>query len=231
MSEPHDLSVHRHPPIREQVANILRHAIVNLDFRPGELLIERELCERTGASRPSVREALRQLEAEGLVESRNGRGTIVRVLSPQEVENVYEVRAELEGLGARLFCERASAAHRDQLRQALQALTAATGGGVANSAEILAAQYDFYSVLFAGAQNQLLDQLVQGLQGRVAQLRASTLSFPGRAEESSAEFARVVQAIDEGDAVRAEVAAVEHVRAAGAVMKSAPLVEELQARA
>lgn len=231
MSQSQDLSVHRHPPIREQVANILRHAIISLDFRPGEVLIERELCERTGASRPSVREALRQLEAEGLVESRNGRGTIVKILTPQEVENVYEVRAELEGLGARLFCERASDAQRDQLQQALQSLQAATGQGVANSAEILAAQYEFYSVLFVGAQNELLDQLVQGLQGRIAQLRATTLTFPGRAEESLAEFARVVQAIDERDAARAELAAVDHVRAAGAVMKSVPYVEEAVGKA
>ena len=102
---------------------------------------------------------------------------------------------------------------------------------MANSAEILAAQYEFYSVLFVGAQNELLDQLVQGLQGRIAQLRATTLTFPGRAEESLAEFARVVQAIDERDAARAELAAVDHVRAAGAVMKSVPYVEEAVGKA
>lgn len=231
MNESSDLTVRRHPPIREQVASVLRNAIINADFRPGEVLIERELCERTGASRPSVREALRQLEAEGLVESRNGRGAVIRVLSPQEIENVYEIRAELEGLGARLFCERASDALRGQLKIALETLTAATGGGIERSGEILAAQRDFYGLLFAGAENPLLDQLVQGLQGRIAQLRAATLSVPGRAEESLAEFARVVQAIEEGDPVRAEAEAVEHIRHAAAVMRSAPLVTEVTAGA
>lgn len=231
MSESHDLSVRRHPPIREQVATILRDAIINCDFHPGEVLVERELCERTGTSRPSVREALRQLEAEGLVESRNGRGTMVRVLSPEEVENVYEIRAELEGLAARLFCERASTEGRGQLRQAFDGLASATGGGVQNSRAILAAQRAFYEILFAGAENELLDKLVQGLQGRIAQLRASTLSVPGRAEESLAEFGKVVEAIGDGDATRAEFEATEHVRRAAAVMRSARGVDETPARA
>lgn len=220
MSESHDLSVRRHPPIREQVASILRDAIINLDFLPGEVLVERELCEQTGTSRPSVREALRQLEAEGLVESRNGRGTVVRVLSFEEIENVYEIRADLEGLGARLFCERASEENRMQLKDALQTLAEATKGGVRDkSREILAAQRAFYRVLFSGAKNPLLDQLIQGLQGRIAQLRASTLTVAGRAEQSVEEFSRVVEAIEAGDAEGAHSEAVNHVRRAAEVMR------------
>src|ERR1700709_2082191 len=95
--------VQRHAPIREQVASILRDAIVELRLPPGQLLVERQLCEMTSASRPSAREALRQLEAEGLVESQNGRGTVVSIASPELARNVYGVRAELEGFAAELF--------------------------------------------------------------------------------------------------------------------------------
>jgi len=210
------MAVTRHPPIRDQIAAILRRAIINLDFKPGQLLVERELCELTGASRPSVREALRQLEAEGLVESRNGRGTMVRVMGVDEVTNLYEVRAELEGLAARLFTERAGATDRKRLATALSALTAATKSGAGDA--ILAAQGEFYAALFAGAGNPLLDQMVQGLQVRVAQLRALTLTVPGRAAESGYEFEQIGAAIHGGDADAAHRAAVDHVRRAGEVM-------------
>ena len=117
-----DLSVQRHPPIREQIVSLLRDAIAKQEFSPGQVLVERELCERTHASRPSVREALRQLEAEGLVESKNGRGTIVRVLSQSEADNIYDVRGRLEGLAARRFCERATPEERTRLQQSVAAL-------------------------------------------------------------------------------------------------------------
>lgn len=210
------MTVTRHPPIRDQIASILRAAIVNLDFHPGQLLVERELCELTGASRPSVREALRQLEAEGLVESRNGRGTMVRVLTVAEVHHLYEVRAELEGLAARLFCERASEQHRDDLAASLAELRTATGEG--SSTSILAAQGAFYIALFEGARNPVLDHVLQGLQVRVAQLRAVTLTVPGRAEESLREFEQILAAIGTGDAEAARRTAIAHVRAAGEVM-------------
>lgn len=221
MSNVPDLAVTRHPPIRDQVAAILRNAIVNLDFAPGQVLIERELCDRTGASRPSVREAIRQLEAEGLVESKNGRGTIVRVLTPDEIENVYEIRAQLEGLAASLFSQRASKEQRAALRRALGELRKATGGGIKNSAGILGAQSAFYTVLFSGASNPLLEQLIEGLQVRIAQLRATTLAAPGRAIESLAEFAEIADAVDAGDAQAAERAAFQHVQRAADVMRLA----------
>lgn len=213
------MAVTRHPPIRDQVANILRTAIVNLEFAPGQLLIERNLCELTGASRPSVREALRQLEAEGLVESHNGRGTFVRVVTAAEAHDVYEVRAELEGLAARLFTERASESERQRIRDAIADLQAATDADIATGA-ILAAQTNFYSALFDGAHNEFLVRTIQGMQTRVAQLRALTLAVPGRARASLEEFVGLGRLLLEGDGPAAEQAAIEHVQNAGKAMAS-----------
>jgi len=211
-----NMAVTRHPPIRDQIASILRAAIVNLDFLPGQLLVERELCELTGASRPSVREALRQLEAEGLVESRNGRGTMVRVLGVEEVAHLYEVRAELEGLAAELFTRRADDTTLARLETAVDELAVATDAGA--SAGILDAQRAFYAALFEGAGNPLLDQMAQGLQVRLAQLRALTLTVPGRAEESLKEFQEMGSAIAKRDADAARRTTAAHVRRAGTVM-------------
>jgi len=212
-----NMAVTRHPPIRDQIAGILRSAIVNLDFAPGQLLVERNLCELTQASRPSVREALRQLEAEGLVESHNGRGTIVRVISAEEAAQVYEVRAELEGLAARLFTERATDDQREALREALGELAAAIREEKP-SKQILAAQADFYRILFEGSGNPFLDRTVQGMQVRIAQLRATTLAVPGRAAASLEEFEQIAERIGAGDAEGARRSAIEHVRRAGEAM-------------
>lgn len=212
-----NMAVTRHPPIRDQIAGILRSAIVNLEFAPGQLLVERNLCELTQASRPSVREALRQLEAEGLVESHNGRGTVVRVISAEEASQVYEVRAELEGLAARLFTERASAEQNQALREALVELATAIREGK-SSKHILTAQAEFYRVLFEGARNPFLERTVQGMQVRIAQLRATTLAVPGRAEASLEEFEQIFQSITAADPEAARHAAVEHVRRAGEAM-------------
>ena len=212
-----NMAVTRHPPIRDQIAGILRSAIVSLEFAPGQLLVERNLCELTQASRPSVREALRQLEAEGLVESQNGRGTIVRVISAEEAAQVYEVRAELEGLAARLFTERATAEQSDALRSALRELATAIRGEK-SSKQILDAQADFYRVLFEGSGNPFLERTVQGMQVRIAQLRATTLAVPGRAAASLDEFEQIFERISTADAEGARQAAVEHVRRAGEAM-------------
>lgn len=203
--------VQRHAPIREQVAAILRDAIVNMELLPGQLLVERELCEMTSASRPSVREALRQLESEGLVESRNGRGTVVAALTHDRAQHLYEVRAELEGMAAELFTERAGDDEREALHAAMEAIEASaeqSDGGM------LAAKDELYRVLIEGAGNPILSEMVAGLQRRVTQLRALTLTRDGRPGESLQEIRAIIAAIDSGDAALARQAATFHVEQA-----------------
>ncbi|OMH37101.1 GntR family transcriptional regulator [Tersicoccus sp. Bi-70] len=223
-----EMQVQRHAPIREQVASILRNAIVEMRLLPGQLLVERQLCEMTSASRPSVREALRQLEAEGLVESQNGRGTYVSVASPELARQVYAVRAELEGLAAELFTQNADDEERTRFSAAVDELDVAvqTFSGAEQSMEILRRKNDVYEILFAGAHNPILQQLVETLQRRVNQLRALTLAQPGRPESSLHEIRDLRDAIDARDAALARARATSHVTRAGeivlAVLDDAP---------
>lgn len=214
-----DMRVQRHAPIREQVANILREAIVAQRLVPGQLLVERELCEMTSASRPSVREALRQLQAEGLIESRNGRGTFVTSISTEAAQQVYQVRASLEGLAARLFAEHASTADRARFRRAVNDLVARTEAG-SEPADLLRLKADAYNILFLGCGNTVLHQLVETLQHRVTRLRAATLGQPGRPQRSAAEVAAIADAIDAHDATAAQAAATHHVEQAALAMLS-----------
>jgi len=217
-----DMQVRRHAPIRTQVADILRDAIIDMRLQPGQVLIERQLCDMTSASRPSVREALRQLEAEGLVESHNGRGTVVSVITTEVARHVYQVRAELEGLAAQLFAERATDELRGELEAAFAAVEAAARStDDDHTTHMLKAKNVMYEVLFRGSGNPILHQVLETLQRRVNQLRSLTLVQPGRPAQSVEEIRAILTAIAERDGIAARAAATHHVQQAVATVLSA----------
>ncbi len=133
-------------PVRQQVEQALRAAITGGSFAPCQRLIERDLCERLGVSRPSVREAMRQLESEGLIESQPNRGPVVARMTRQDVADVYGVRAALEAAAASRFATLATEADIADLAATVDAVAAAyeTAGVEA----ILLAKSQFYDVLF-----------------------------------------------------------------------------------
>ena len=101
------LRVERAPaPIRSRVLDNLRQAILERELVPGQRLIERELVELTGVSRTSIREALRELAAEGLVTTIPNKGTVVAEVTAEEARQLYQVRSALEALAGRLCRER-----------------------------------------------------------------------------------------------------------------------------
>src|SRR5215472_442807 len=112
-------------PLRHEVLDALRSSIVNGRLAPGARLIERELIGMTGVSRTVIREALRQLEAEGLVDVVPNRGAVVRELTVEEARDLYAIRALLEGLAARMFVEKAGEQDIAALGRELKATAAA----------------------------------------------------------------------------------------------------------
>ena len=116
------------PTLREMTADTLREAIFTMHFKPNDRLVERDLCDQTGVSRTCVREALRHLESEGLVERRSNKGLYVTAITPAEAQQIYEVRGALEPALARLFVERASDADIKALRQAVSHIGSAISG-------------------------------------------------------------------------------------------------------
>jgi GntR family transcriptional regulator, trigonelline degradation regulator len=216
------LRVERTPaPVRTQVLDNLRQAIVERQLLPGQRLIERELVEMTGVSRTSIREALRELAAEGLVTAIPNKGTVVASVSAEEARQLYEVRSALEGLAGRLFTLNASRAQRSALTKALARIEKLASRG----SPVLAAKDAFYDVLFEGGGNDALRTVVAGLHARVSVLRALSLSVEGRPAESLAELRAIVDAITADDADAAAAACSHHVEAAGAVVLQA-LAEE-----
>ena len=212
MTRANALRVERTPAlIRSQVLDNLRQAILDRRLAPGQRLIERELVELTGVSRTSVREALRELAAEGLVTAIPNRGTIVTSVSAEEARQLYQVRSVLEALAGRLFVEHANAAQRKALTRALERVERQYAKGSA----ILAAKDAFYDVLFEGGGNDALRSVVGSLHARVSVLRSLSLSVPGRLEHSVQELRAIVDAVLANDADAAAAACARHVEEAG----------------
>lgn len=202
-------------PVRRQVEEHLRRAITDGVYAPGEHLPDRVLCEQLGVSRSIVREAVRLLEAEGLVTVVPYRGPFVALLSAEDAAQVYEVRAALEGLAGAGFAERASDDERAELRRVYEALEASDPANGRRA--LLEIKRRFYDVLLRGCRNAYAARMLQQLLNRNTQLRAMSLSAPDRLPSTIREIGRIVEAVERRDAEGARQACLDHVRAAAAV--------------
>lgn len=198
-------------PIRDQVLDVIRQGILDFQLQPGQRLIERELIEQLGVSRATIREVLSRLVAEGLVTVQPQHGAIVAVLSPEEAEDIYEMRVPLEVLVMQRFLARSTEAEVASLRKALERIEQVTPSAEHMQTR-LRVKDDFYQIVFEGARSPTLAQTLQALQGRIRLLRATSLSTPGRPEAALAEIRRVVEAIEARDADEVAAAATAHVR-------------------
>ncbi len=200
-------------PLRHEVLEALRGSIVSGRLAPGARLIERELIGMLGVSRTVIREALRQLEAEGLVDVVPNRGAVVRELSLSEARDLYAIRALLEGLAARMFVEKAAPADITALGRELKATAAAYRRR--DPEATIAAKNEFFAVLFAGAKSETLSTMLTSLMARIWRWRTLGLSHPRRSPTRSDESIKGLQAlykaIEQRDADAAEKLAREEV--------------------
>jgi GntR family transcriptional regulator, trigonelline degradation regulator len=192
--------------LRQQVIESLRAAVISGSLSPGQRLTERELTETLGVSRTVLREALRQLEAEGLIEVIPNRGPVVRALTAEEAKDIYRIRAVLQGLAAREFVEHATPAEVRALAGALEAVVAAYDAGDAQ--RTVATKTEFYEVLYAGAASETLSSMLATLHARMWRWRALGLAHPMRSAERSREsienLRAIVAAIEDHDGDAAE---------------------------
>jgi DNA-binding GntR family transcriptional regulator len=198
--------------LRRKVGDVLRNAILEGRFGPGERLIERELCALTGVSRTSVREALRHLESEGLVQNIPNKGPMVADLTLDDARQIYEVREALEPLAAGLFAERGADAELDDLRKAIAKLVDAFEGGQVRRMVLETAEV--YEVIGHGSHNDVIAGIIRGLQARVTYLRMTSMSSPDRHPKSLQEMQAICAAIIRRDAAAARALSEDHVRSA-----------------
>lgn len=196
-------------PLREKVLDVLRTAITQRHFAPGRRLVERELCELMKVSRSSVREALRQLESEGLVDLIPNVGPVVKSLSEKEAIAIYEVRAVMEGLAAKLFVENADSTAMTKLESVVRTIRQSVAAG--DEAAMLAAKSDLYAVLAEGCGNPVASENLRQMRAQVTLLRGVTLSQRERVAESLSEVEDMLEAIQARDSSRAWDCAIAHI--------------------
>lgn len=205
--------------LRELTVEKLRDAILDFRFRPGERLVERTLCDRLGVSRSVVREALRHLESEGLVESIQHQGPVVARPDPAEAAQIYELRELLEADAAHACAERATPADTARLSALIEQIEAGFATGTPR--EVLKAVANFYEALFQIAGKGVAWGIVQSLNARINYLRALTISKPGRSKDALAEMRRLLAAIESNDPGAARLATREHLQAVSALAQVA----------
>jgi DNA-binding GntR family transcriptional regulator len=199
-----------HRPLRDVVTAELRRLILQGELMPGERLVEDRLAARLGVSRNPVREAIRVLAAEGFVEVTPRRGAAVARLSPDEAEELFDVRVALEGLSARLSARKVTPETADRLRAVLDsARLAVDEGRLGDVADLNTA---FHAAVADLAGNAYLSLVVGPMLRRAQWLFQQTAKH--RAPHSWTEHLSLYEAIAAGDERAAEARAIAHVEAA-----------------
>ncbi|WP_315901601.1 GntR family transcriptional regulator [Salipiger bermudensis] len=189
---------------------LLLQEITSGRLEPGTRITETELAERLQMSRTPVREALRRLEAEGLVTHKPRVGVIVRQLSYSELMELYEMRWVLEGTAARLAARAASDVEIEELAAINDEMAACAGDGAA----LYALNRQFHTTLIAAARNRYLVKSVRSIELTLQILGPTPLREMRRAQEVIAEHAAVVEALRARDGAGAEAAMRAHMDAA-----------------
>ena len=195
--------------LRELAYDKMRTAIFTMYFKPGDRLIERALTEELGVSRSIVREVIRKLETEGLVEVLPRVGPIVAKIDREKARQIYEVRGTLEELAVRACAETIGEDGIVTLRDLLAQLKIASENNLPQ--DVLAITTEFYRTIFITAKKEFAWEMVQSVNARITQLRAMTIASPNRFEKSIPEMQNILSAIAQKNPQAAAKASWQHI--------------------
>ncbi|MDF2232360.1 GntR family transcriptional regulator [Albimonas sp. CAU 1670] len=203
----------------EAVFARLREGLRRGLLRPGDRLREEEVAAALAVSRTPVREALGRMQARGLMRRGGGRGHVVRGLSGAEREQVYAMRAVLEGAAAGLAARHAGPADLAALEGLHARFAVLPGEAATEAAELNRA---FHDALRQAAGNPWLDASLEALADAISLLGATTFTAPGRHAEAVGEHGEILDHVRAGQAEAAEAAGRRHIEAALAARRRLP---------
>lgn len=219
---PDDISPIENVPLRVQVANRLRSAILSGRLRPGASLVETALAEQMNVSRAPIREAIQILENDGLVETIAYKGKRVKPLTAREVAETYSLREVFEVMAVRRVLD--SGVPVDPLREQCEAMTAAASAG--DYAALTAADEAFHHTLIRLADHDLLQASWKNLYLRIHQIMALRNRDEHNLSQIASNHPPIVQALQDRDAERAIDLISDHTRALDA-FDPATIVQDL----
>ncbi|OGO79954.1 MAG: GntR family transcriptional regulator [Clostridiales bacterium GWC2_40_7] len=196
-------------PLREVIFNTLREAIIVGELKPGERLMEVQLAEKMGVSRTPVREAIRKLELEGLVDMLPRKGAHVADLSVKDIMDVLEVRSTLDGLASMLSAERITDEELKELKHVqTQFINYVEKDNLQGS---IKKDVEFHDVIYRSSRNDKLIQIANNLREQVQRFRVIYIKDFSSTRELIREHAEILDSITKKDPELARKYAQKHI--------------------
>jgi DNA-binding GntR family transcriptional regulator len=211
--------------LQERVYVDLRQALLEGAFDSGERVFEAELARRLGVSRVPVREAVRRLQQDGLLQVQGRGGVYVASISADEVDEVYRLRAAVEGVAAGLAAERATEEQLDKIGQLVDQIESPPRGGrrseartkAASEATVIVAD-EFHRSIHAAAHCDRVHQVLEPLYAQLMRFRRITLAVPGRVHEANEGHRQIYLELRRHDSDAAEKVMRAHIDSARKVL-------------
>ncbi len=191
-----------------RVFHKIREDILSGKYKRDETLKEKTIGDELGVSRTPVREALRQLELEGLVTIIPNKGASVVGLSKEDIRDIYEIRARLEGLCTKRAAKYITSRQIAELEENIYLVDFHSGKG--NYAQVLELDNKFHEILYEASMSKMLKHELSAFHHYVERVRKITLSMPVRIEKSNEEHRMIVEALKNHNEKEAETLATTH---------------------
>lgn len=195
--------------LRGRVYNKIREDILSGSYKENDELKENTIATELGVSRTPVREALRQLELEGLVTMIPNKGAYVTGITEKDIHDIYMIRSYLEGLCAKWACEHITEAQIEALDEILY--LSDFHARRSHHEQMVELDNKFHELIYKASGSKILDHVLSDFHHYVERIRKITLSMPSRASKASQEHAAILDAIRKRDGDRAEALANEHI--------------------
>lgn len=207
-----ELSFSNDASLRNKVFKYIKSQIINGHYNPGESLVESKLAEELGVSRTPIREAIRLLELEGLVETTPNKGAVVLGISGKDVEDIYAIRLAVEGLAARWAAVNMSVHDKKELAKVVDLMEFyAQKDDVDEVAEL---DNKFHEIIYEASGSKILNLTLSNLHQYLQMARLESLKVPKRLPATMTEHRNIVDSFNESDPDKAEKALTDHVRKA-----------------
>lgn len=199
---------HKMVSIADQIFDELEKAILTGEYERGDILTEIKLSEKMGVSRTPIREALRRLDQERIIEI-TAKGAKVIGINDRDIADIYDIRLRIEGMASFLAAQRRSEEDLQRLKRILDLQEFYTKKEDAD--QIKNYDSEFHLALYQISQCPTLLDTLEPLHRKVIKFRKVSVAHPGRAQKSFAEHKAIYDAIAEGDAINAEKLTCEHI--------------------
>ena len=195
--------------LRENIADIIRKRIIYQELEPGQKIVEQDLAKEFKTSRATIREALRQLELEGLVNIIPNKGAYVTGISDKDVHDIYMIRSMLEGLCVRWATEHITQEQLEELDEII--LLSEYHMDKGHSDQLTELDGRFHQILYEASQSRILDHVLSDFHKYVQLARRTSVKTEERAIKSIGEHNEILNAIKAKDAEKAGNLATIHI--------------------